>query len=98
MAQYFVEPSMSGKELYAKEQKEYKDYNTESEPENDENCECPIGRREITGEFDKYMLLEEIKRHGMISVVADSSKTLDNFLNSVECLKAQIEYLQSNRR
>lgn len=57
-----------------------------------------IGHREKTGHSDKAILLEQIKTHGMICVVSNSPKTMDQIINSVECLNAQIEYLHSKRR
>jgi hypothetical protein len=57
-----------------------------------------IGHREKTGDADKAILLEQIKTHGIIRFMSNSPRTMDQILNSVECLNAQIEYLHSKRR
>jgi hypothetical protein len=95
MALYFAERSMNFAELY--ENVEIETDTVEVNDQLDDDV-AEIGPRQKTGEFERHILLEEIKRHGMIHVISHSPKTLDNFLNSVECLQAQIEYIHSKRR
>ena len=112
MALYRMEPSLSFQDLEKLAEIEKRaeverlaELETLTEPERIAEVEtaeldgpAEIGSRGITGEVEKYMLLTGIKAHGIIKYLHNSPRTIDQILNSVECLNAQIEYLHSKRR
>ena len=90
-----MEPSMTFAELRVTEPEKADDLETASELD---DGPAEIGPRGIAGEVEKYILLSQIKTYGIIKYFHNSPRQMDEILNSVECLQAQIEYLRSKRK